>query len=163
MIDEESCRANYVNSSDNAVACSVPRAVSIEWLSGAAVAALCAIGRTTKVGKNDKHCKIMRDKKTIERLENVFNAVVEAIMDESGIGFEQLANSRSDNCVTARVVLVDTLMRRGMSETLIVEISGMSQQRVNSLKNAIRWRLKGLFAKILRDEVWKRVCGLAEF
>ena len=40
-----------------------------------------------------------------------------------------------------------------MSESMIVELSGMSQQRVNRLKNSARYRLKGLLGKMMRKEV----------
>ena len=71
--------------------------------------------------------------------------------------FDALANCRSERCVVARVVLVDVLMELGMSEGDIAFLSGMSQQRVNSLKNSARYRLKGLAARVMREEVRKSV------
>lgn len=48
-------------------------------------------------------------------------------------------------------------MELGMSEGDIAFLSGMSQQRVNSLKNSARYRLKGLAARVMREEVRKSV------
>lgn len=70
---------------------------------------------------------------------------------------EQLFVCRSDRCVTARVVLVDVLVQIGFSESDIVGLSGMSQQRVNSLKNSARYRLMGLRWKMMREEVRRMV------
>lgn len=98
--------------------------------------------------------KLLTDMK---RLEDIYNMVVEATMLASGLRFDELAVSRSERCVTARVVLVDVLLRLGMSEGDIVRLSGMSQQRVNALKNSGRFRLKGLCARVMRDEVWEGI------
>ena len=40
------------------------------------------------------------------------------------------------------------------------EASGWSQQRVNHLKNAARWRLKSLVGKMLREDVGRMVDNL---
>lgn len=94
---------------------------------------------------------------TMEQLQQIFDCAVEAVMQASGLDFDALANCRSERCVVARVVLVDVLMELGMSEGDIAFLSGMSQQRVNSLKNSARYRLKGLAARVMREEVRKSV------
>lgn len=93
----------------------------------------------------------------MEQLQQIFDSAVEAVMQASGLDFDMLANCRSERCVVARVVLVDVLMELGMSEGDIAFLSGMSQQRVNSLKNSARYRLKGLAARVMREEVRKSV------
>lgn len=93
----------------------------------------------------------------MEQLQQIFDCAVEAVMQASGLDFDALANCRSERCVVARVVLVDVLMELGMSEGDIAFLSGMSQQRVNSLKNSARYRLKGLAARVMREEVRKSV------
>ena len=94
------------------------------------------------------------DVKNVESmLYNIFSEVVEAVMNESGLEFDRLAHGRDERSVNARVVLVDVLLSVGLTEGDIVRVSGMSQQRVNSLKNAARHRLKGLYGRILRDAV----------
>lgn len=92
----------------------------------------------------------------MKRLEDIYNRVVEATLDASGLTFEQLATSRTERSVTARVVMVDALINIGFTETDIAIVSGMSQQRVNSLKNSSKYRLKGLSARIMQEEVRKR-------
>lgn len=94
---------------------------------------------------------------TMEQLQQIFDSAVEAVMQASGLDFDALANCRSERCVVARVVLVDVLIELGMSEGDIAFLSGMSQQRVNSLKNSARYRLKGLAARGMREEVRKFV------
>ncbi len=95
----------------------------------------------------------MEVKRTKDMLYNIFCKAVEATLEASGLTFDKLATSRDEKSVTARVVLVDVLMTAGMSESMIVELSGMSQQRVNRLKNSARYRLKGLLGKMMRKEV----------
>lgn len=89
----------------------------------------------------------------MKRLEELYNKVVEATLEASGLTFEQLALCRADKCVTARVVMVDRLIRLGLTESEIVALSGMSQQRVNSLKNSAKYRLKGLSGMLMAEDV----------
>ena len=89
----------------------------------------------------------------MKQLQQIFDSAVEAVMQASGLEFDALANCRSERCVVARVVLVDVLIELGMSEGDIALLSGMSQQRVNSLKNSARYKLKGLAARVMREEV----------
>ena len=93
----------------------------------------------------------------MKQLQQIFDSAVEAVMQASGLEFDALANCRSERCVVARVVLVDVLIELGMSEGDIALLSGMSQQRVNSLKNSARYRLKGLAARVMREEVKKMI------
>lgn len=46
----------------------------------------------------------------MKQLEEIYNRVVEATLEASGLTFEQLAISRTERCVTARVVMIDTLI-----------------------------------------------------
>lgn len=93
----------------------------------------------------------------MKQLEEIYNRVVEATLEASELTFEQLAISRTERRVTARVVMIDTLIDIGFTETDIAAVSGMSQQRVNSLKNSARYRLKGLAARVMREEMKKRL------
>lgn len=65
----------------------------------------------------------------------------------------QLFTSKADHCVTARAILVSHLLRQGFSEMDIADISGMCQQKVNRLKNALRYRASSLFARSLAEEL----------
>lgn len=102
----------------------------------------------------------METKNVESMLYNIYSAVVEAVMQESGMEFDRLAHGRDERSVNARVVLVDVLMSVGLTEGDIVRVSGMSQQRVNGLKNAAMHRLKGLYGRMLRDAVKKTVSEL---
>lgn len=93
-------------------------------------------------------------------LKNIYSSAVEAVMEESGLEFDRLAHGRDEMSVTARVVLVDALMEMGMSEAIVVGLSGMSQQRVNRLKNSARQKLRGLYGHMLHDAVEKRMRGI---
>ena len=55
------------------------------------------------------------------------------------------------------MVMINTLIEIGFTEFDIAAVSGMSQQRVNSLKNSARYRLKGLAARVMREEMKKRL------
>lgn len=89
----------------------------------------------------------------MNELKEIYHRAVEAVLNASDLTRGQLANCRAEKCVIARVVLVDILVKLGFTESDIVELSGMSQQRVNSLKNSARHRLQGLAARIMREEV----------
>ena len=93
----------------------------------------------------------------MRRIEDIYLMTERAVISLSGITREQLYVCRSERCVTARVVLVDALVQIGFSESDIVGLSGMSQQRVNSLKNSARYRLMGLRGKMMREEMRRMV------
>lgn len=94
-----------------------------------------------------------KNNQKMNELKEIYQRAVKAVLSASGLTRGQLANCRAEKCVIARVVLVDVLMQIGFTETDIVVLSGMSQQRVNSLKNSARHRLQGLAARIMREEV----------
>lgn len=77
---------------------------------------------------------------------------VRMVMRIARITHDELRNSRKLQCVIARAVLVAHLMSIGFAECDIVRISGMSQQRVNSLKNA-RHHHTSLMARSLRRDL----------
>lgn len=77
---------------------------------------------------------------------------VRAVMRIARITHDELRNSRKLQCVIARAVLVVHLVSIGFAECDIVRISGMSQQRINSLKNA-RHHHDSLMARSLRRDL----------
>ena len=89
----------------------------------------------------------------MKQLKKLFDEAVEATMRASGLTFEELTTSRSERSVNARVVLVDMLLEQGMSESVISSLSGMSQQRVNALKNSRIYRMRTLMCKVLKKSV----------
>ena len=46
----------------------------------------------------------------MKQLEEIYNRVVEATLEASGLTFEQLATSRTERSVIARVVMINTLI-----------------------------------------------------
>lgn len=91
----------------------------------------------------------------MKQLQKLFDKAVEATIKASGLSFEELTTSRSERSVNARVVFVDYLIEKGMSEGTIAELSGMSQQRVNALKNSRIYRMKTLMCRMLKESVNK--------
>lgn len=91
----------------------------------------------------------------MKQLQILFDKAVEATMNASGLSFEEFTTSRSERSVNARVVFVDYLIEKGMSEGTIAELSGMSQQRVNALKNSRIYRMKTLMCRMLKESVNK--------
>lgn len=89
----------------------------------------------------------------MKQLQILFDKAVEATMNASGLSFEEFTTSRSERSVNARVVFVDVLLDRGLSEGMIAEMSGMSQQRVNALKNSRIYRMKTLMCRMLKESV----------
>lgn len=77
---------------------------------------------------------------------------------------QELHNSRSEVSVSARVVLITCLLRNGWSEQEIADASGMSQQRVNSLKNSGKNRMNGCSAKFIAEQlnIYLSVNGLLD-
>lgn len=99
----------------------------------------------------------MNDRKISLILQKMFDEVVEAILNASGLDFQELAHSKGEQCVMARAVLIDILLSYGMSEAMIVRISGMSQQRVNSLKNSSRTKASTLYWRLLHKEAHEQL------
>lgn len=91
----------------------------------------------------------------MKQLQILFDKAVEATMNASGLSYEEFTTSRSERSVNARVVFVDYLIEQGMSEGTIAELSGMSQQRVNALKNSRIYRMKTLMCRMLEESVNK--------
>lgn len=60
----------------------------------------------------------------MKQLQILFDKAVEATMNASGLSFEEFTTSRSERSVNARVVFVDYLIEKGMSEGTIAELSG---------------------------------------
>ena len=91
----------------------------------------------------------------MKQLQITFEKAVEATIKASGLSFEEFTTSRSERSVNARVVFIDYLIEKGMSEGTIAELSGMSQQRVNALKNSRIYRMKTLMCRMLKESVNK--------
>lgn len=97
----------------------------------------------------------------MKEIKKIFDKAVCGILHVSGLTFDELTTSRSEKSVNARVVFVDYLLGQGLSENMITEISGMSQQRVNALKNSRIYRMKTLMCRILSEKLKEEMKGNA--
>lgn len=100
----------------------------------------------------------MKHKKPLGLLECMFAENLRHILEISGLSRDAFFNGRSELNVAARVVFVSKLIDEGWSERMIADMSGMSQQRINSLKNSIRHKAGSLLVKVLGRE-FDSICG----
>ncbi len=92
-----------------------------------------------------------------KRLRKIYAATLAAVVARCGVTIAGMARSRRAECCLARAVLVLTLLRLGMTEPTVRELTGMSQQRVNYIKNTPPQRLAHLEGRILSARVWSDV------
>lgn len=88
-------------------------------------------------------------------LQNIYDETSLFVSHICDLTLYELHNSRSELSVTARAAMIYCLIRRGLSEGDISKASGMSQQRVNSLKNSARLKIMCHSAKIIVEELNK--------
>lgn len=89
------------------------------------------------------------------KLHGIYISLVNTISSICELTPDDFYNSRCEICVIARTLLVEILTKKGLSERSISIISGMSQQRINHLKNSARYRLNNITAKMIREEIDK--------
>lgn len=92
-----------------------------------------------------------------ETIASLYGKVVQSIINHSHLSLDNLFHSRKWTATTGRIILILTLLQLGISEPTIREISGMSQQRVNYIKNLPSSRISHLEARLLRTKVWNEV------
>lgn len=95
----------------------------------------------------------------MKEIRELFDKALNVVLEESELTFDELTTSRSEKSVNARVVFVDYLLNEGLSEITISEISGMSQQRVNALKNSRIYRMKTMMCRILSENLKNKMRG----
>ena len=87
----------------------------------------------------------------------LYAKVVQSIANHTQLNIEALLHSRKWSATTGRIILILTLLQLGISEPTIRAICGMSQQRVNYIKNTPPSRISHLEARLLRMKVWNEV------
>lgn len=92
-----------------------------------------------------------------EAISTIYGKVVQSIISHSHLTPNSLFHSRKWADTTGRIILILTLLQLGISEPTIKNISGMSQQRVNYIKNLPASRISHLEARLLRTKVWNEV------
>ena len=55
-------------------------------------------------------------------------------------GIYQLFHTNQEEAVDARTILIYILSEQGVTDTQIAELSGLTRQGVNKLKNSVRFR-----------------------
>lgn len=89
-----------------------------------------------------------------KRLRRIYAATLAAVAARCGLTLAEMTRSRRAECCLARAVLVLTLLQLGMTEPTVRDLTGMSQQRVNYIKNTPPQRLSHLEGRILCARVW---------
>lgn len=75
------------------------------------------------------------------KMKDLYQEVLNAVCRVTGIEQNEMFGSNREECVDARSLLVRVLSGNGITEKEIVRLTGLSQQRVNSLKNKFKYRL----------------------
>lgn len=76
------------------------------------------------------------------RKETIYDTCVGNVIEITGCELAHLYESRREDYVEARMLLVGWLIGYGFTEGEICKLSGMHQQRVNFLKNEAKKRLR---------------------
>lgn len=92
-----------------------------------------------------------------KKVQHIYYQVLRAVLKHSSVTCSSLRKSRTLECCIARAVLILTLLQLGLTEPTIRQLTQMSQQRVNYIKNAPQTRNGSLEARLLRRQVWNDV------
>lgn len=68
--------------------------------------------------------------------------VNECVSRHYGMEGNRMLRSNKEECVDARASLVHTCIEKGMTEADLVQLTGLTQQCINKLKNSVRFREK---------------------
>ena len=83
---------------------------------------------------------------------NEYQRVMATVCRHYGVDEVRMLHSNKEFCVDARATLVGILIDKGLTEADLVELTGLSQQCINKLKNSVRFREKGwTFRETLRS------------
>ena len=66
--------------------------------------------------------------------------VMETVCRHYGLDEVQMLHSNKDLCVDARATIIGILTEKGLTESDLVELTGLTQQCVNKLKSSVRIR-----------------------
>ena len=92
-----------------------------------------------------------------KKVQHIYYQVLKAVLRHSSIPLAHLRKSRTLECCVARAVLILTFLQLGITEPTIRQLTNMSQQRVNYIKNTPATRSGSMEARILRRQVWNDV------
>lgn len=69
--------------------------------------------------------------------------VMETVCRHYGLDEVQMLHSNRRECVDARATLTAILIDQNLTEDELVQLTGLTQQCINKLKNSVRFREKG--------------------
>lgn len=72
-----------------------------------------------------------------------YRRVMAAVNRHYGLDEALLLHSNREECVDARATLVGILIEHDLTEADLVQLTGLTQQCINKLKNSVRFREKG--------------------
>ena len=84
----------------------------------------------------------------------LFNEILDKVAEVTEIDSDNILHSNKEECVDARYVLIAVLSER-LSDRQIAEVTGLSHQLVNKVKNSFkdrckfRWGLKETYKELL--------------
>lgn len=92
----------------------------------------------------------------MEQLKRLFEDVADMVSELMGLNRNNLFSSLSEQYVDGRSLLVNWLINLGYTESMLVEYTGMSQQRVIFLKNSFERRKVKFSVRLALQEINKR-------
>lgn len=75
------------------------------------------------------------------RIKDLYCTVLSIVCRGTDLEENEIFCSNKEECVDARSLLIKTLIDNGITEKEIVRLTGLSRQRVNSLKNNFKYRI----------------------
>lgn len=92
------------------------------------------------------------------RIKDLYCTVLSIVCRVTDLEENEIFCSNKEECVDVRSLLIKTLIDNGITEKEIVRLTGLSQQRVNSLKNNFKYRKRvqfRSFAKHFQTKRWE--------
>ena len=93
----------------------------------------------------------------MEKLKKIYESAERTVCEVVELDFDKFLISHEESYVDARAILVDWLVRAGFTEKMIERYSGMSQQRINSLKNGFIRRKQKMSVDLYLQEINKKL------
>lgn len=98
----------------------------------------------------------------MEKLKRIYESAEKVVCEIAELESDKFLISHEETYVDARAVLVDWLIRAGFTEKMIEKYSGMSQQRINSLKNSFIHRKQKMSVDLFLQEVNKKLTSYSQ-
>lgn len=74
--------------------------------------------------------------------QKIFEVAVNSVEDTTGLKFIDFMQTRKSICVDARSILIHILKTYGMRESVISDLTSLTQQGINKLYNNHAYRIK---------------------